>query len=308
MMPRHGESFFINREGVKFYTSYRIPSDPKALIVVVHGLCEHSGRYRDVADEFSQRGYAVALYDQRGHGLSDGRRGDIDRFGRWVDDLHAFVMESRRRIQRDIPTVVMGHSLGGLIAMHCAIQYYDDMDAIVASAPAIQPTIRVAPWKIKLGTRAARLFPRCTVNACIDPRDLSRDPKAVSSFEEDRLVLRTITLRAGNEILDASADAMQLAYHIAHPILMIQGREDRICSAKATRTFFDNIIHPRKKLCLYDGAFHEPFNDVVRDQVYEDLDRWLNNLVGERAPTEASRTAAYAVANDPALGYSEKPQ
>jgi len=270
-------TYFTNRNGEKFFVRYFLPQRPKALLVVAHGLGEHSGRYKRLGEYFADRGYAVAVYDLRGHGRSVGKRGHVDHFESWVEDLRTFVWNARREMRHTIPTFVIGHSLGGLIALSYIAHYSGEVDGAVISAPALSPTIKVPDWKVWLGKYMARVLPKVSMGAEIKPEDLSRDPEVVDSYRKDPYVFKRVTVRAGDQILAAAAQSIPWAYKIKCPVLMIQGNDDRICSVAATKNFFTRLPEDYKKLKLYDGAFHEPFNDVIRDRVFADVEDWIDS-------------------------------
>jgi alpha-beta hydrolase superfamily lysophospholipase len=271
--------YFTNDEGLRFFSQRWIPSDPKALIILVHNVGDHSGRYHHVINNFAQGGYGVATFDHRGHGLSDGRRGDVDRFERWIEDIHSFVNEARQEIPEDTPVVIMAMGVGGLMALNYAICHPDDFDGLVAISPAISMKIEAPRWKRWLGQRLVNLVPRMAVEIGLEPYMLTRDESLMEAYSNDPLVYRDISLRMGREIFNASSMVMPLAFRIRRPILMMQAKDDMVCSSEATQTFFDRIVEHRKKLIMYDGAFHDPLNDVVRDNACNDIRTWLDEVM-----------------------------
>jgi len=279
--------YITNREGTRFFTQRWIPSHPKALLILVHDVGDHSGRYNHVINYFANHGYAIATYDQRGHGLSDGRRGDIDRFGRWVEDLHTFVWETRHEIPPGTPVVLGAMSVGGLIALNYAIAYADYIDGLIIISPAIEPVLEISKWKRWVGEKLVSLMPRLSITMEFDPESLSRDEQVVRDYLEDPLVFQNFSLRTGKYILDAASVVMPLAFRIRHPIMMIHAKEDKICSSEATRTFFERIVEPRKKLILYEGSFHEPLNDLVRGEAFEHMRQWLEENIVHMSVREA---------------------
>ncbi len=289
MSPRIIHDYFLHRDGVRFFTQRIAVAEPRALVVIAHGLGEHAGRYDHVMERFAQDGVAAAAYDYRGHGRSGGPRGDVRRFAQWVDDVRTFVWHFRNEVGDGVPVYVLGHSLGGLIALHF-MATHGEADGVVVSSPAIGLMDAVPAWKRRLGARASRIAPKVRISAGIDPEHLSRDPAVVEAYRTDPLVTTRVTLRAGREIIDTASDAMPLAYLIDRPILMIQGEGDRICSAKATEVFYRNIAYPVKRLLLYDGAFHEPFNDVRREEVMDDVAGWVCRMAARNLSRPAGDT------------------
>jgi alpha-beta hydrolase superfamily lysophospholipase len=269
--------YFTNRDGFSFFTRRTHPARPKAHLVVVHGLGEHSGRYEPFIEHFTSHGYAVSAFDLRGHGSSEGKRGDVRDFSQWVDDARAMLWEFRRTLAGGLPTILVGHSLGGLIALNY-LAGHDDVDGAVISAPPLG-RLPVPAWKTWLGMKFAGVLPKLQVGAEIRPEHLSRDPEIVRAYKSDRLVLKRVTLRAGQALVTNSAEAMPLAYRIKLPLLMLHGAGDRICDPEATKRFFNDVPASIKNLRLYEGAFHEPFTDVIRERVFQDVEDWIGTMV-----------------------------
>lgn len=273
--------YFTAGKGMRFFTQRWIPSSPRALLCIVHGLGEHSGRYTHVINHFAREGYGVATYDMRGHGLSDGRRGDVECFEQWVDDLHTFVWDTCHRLRNRVPIVVIAHSMGALVSLNYAITHPDTLNAIILSSPLIGLNLELPKWKRWSFTKLARLFPRMSVRNEINPDDLSRDKDEVRAYLTDPLVTTQLTMRSAIELLNAVGLVMPLAFRIRHPILAIHARDDRICSAEATQRFFNGIDDTRKKLIMYDGCFHEPLHDLVRDDVLKQMSNWLEDTLND---------------------------
>lgn len=269
--------YFTNRDGFSFFTRRTFPARPKAHLIVLHGLGEHSGRYEPFIEYFTGRGYAVSIFDLRGHGLSEGKRGDIQSFSQWVDDARTMVWEFNRTLGRDVPTILVGHSLGGLIALN-VLAFHDDVDGAVISAPPLG-RLAVPAWKTWLGMKVVNVLPTLSVGAEIRPAYLSRDPAVVEAYKSDKLVLKRITLRAGQALVTTAAEAMPLAYRIEQPLFMLHGAGDRICDPNKTKRFFNDIPASIKNLRLYEGAFHEPFTDVIREKVFQDVEDWISTMI-----------------------------
>jgi len=256
-----------------------VPENPRAFIVVVHGLGDHAGRYLPFMEFFADKGYAVMVYDQRGHGRSSGKRGDVDRFETWVHDLKTLVLEAQKYFKSDIPFFIVGHSLGGLVALHHAATCHGEVDGVVVSAPAIKPNIDISGWKKRLLRVISILFPKSTIDAGIDPKFLSRDDRVVRVYENDPLVVRRFTLRAGKAMLDAGVRIAEHAGAVQCPVLMVHSKGDRICLVEGTENFYTALNGNSNKLILYEGDYHEPFNDIDKDKVFDDIYLWLDGKV-----------------------------
>jgi alpha-beta hydrolase superfamily lysophospholipase len=261
-----------------FYRVYG-PSRPKGVLIILHGLGEHSGRYDDFAKFISGTGWKVYLYDQRGHGKTPGLRSYVESFHVLVDDLHQFVefvttQESRRK------PFLMGHSFGGQVVINYLTQYPAEVRGVILSSPNIRLAMAV-PWIKKfLGRWVSCLLPSFSVPNDINPRWISHDKKIVQAYQDDPLVQNRITLRLGNELLSNLEKVPGLAPKIKTPILLFQGSADKVTCPDGTKEFYQKIPGKDKELKIYPGFFHETLNEQGRKQVYHDVAKWLEKRVG----------------------------
>lgn len=267
--------YITNSRGERFFTQRWIPARPKALIVLVHGFGDHSGRYAHVINHFARAGFAVSAHDLRGHGLSDGRRGDCESFDQYVTDLHSLVWETAHEVREGTPVVVVGMGAGAVIAMHYTITYPRAVAGIAAVAPTLAPRIRAKGWQKWLARRLGGVFPRLPVEFMFSPADLTRDAQAIADYLNDKLVFQRLSARAYQSFREKIKFLMPLAFRLRHPLMIVQAKEDRISSSEASERFFGEVIQDNKKIVLLDGAFHEPFNDMACDEALEAIDDWL---------------------------------
>jgi alpha-beta hydrolase superfamily lysophospholipase len=273
--------YITNREGLRFFTQRWIPSDPKGLIVLVHGFGDHSGRYAHVVNHFAGLGYAVATYDHRGHGRSDGRRGDIDGFAPLVGDLNSFVWETRHSVPEGTPVFIVAMSVGALVTLNYSVTHPNDVDGIVLVSSAIGLQIDLPGWMRWGGQKLVRLLPKLPVTVEFEASDLTRDQDAIEVYRSDPLVFQKFTLRTCQTLMQATAMIMSLAFRIRHPVLMLHVKGDPICSFEAAEKFFAQIPDRGKKLVAFDGNFHEPFNDYVRTEAYREIEAWLDGITAQ---------------------------
>lgn len=261
------------------------PSAPprRGTVVVLHGYCEHRGRYRHVAEHLNRQGYDVLVGDLRGHGESGGERGFVRRFADYVDDTRALLACAAKELaepggpgsQADKP-ILLGHSMGGLVALEFALAYPDALKALALSAPFLGLKIKVPSWKRGLGLVASVLRPTLRLPSGLQSADLSHDPEVGRRYDADPLVTHDATARWFTEVLAAHADVHARAGRVRVPTLMQVAGDDRIVDAAVSQVVFDRLGASDKNLTVYPGLFHEIFNELDQQRVLSDLTNWLN--------------------------------
>lgn len=283
--------------GLKLYYESWVPAQPKALLVMVHGIGEHSGRYGPFVRYFVQAGYGVVLYDQRGHGQSDGPRGHMDHFQDLLSDL-SHVIQTTKQAYPGVPLILVGHSLGGQVALNFVVRYAKGIRALVVSSPNIALKLRIPRWKLWLARVAHRVVPRYQLPQTIDPMLLTHDAAVARQYAADPRVVRKISLQSAQQILQNQAIVMALASRIHVPSLFLQAGDDCVCDPDACRQFFRRVPVAKKRLHVYEGMYHEILNETDNAQVFADLEQWLEDIVqpeerDELMPGPARRPAAY---------------
>jgi alpha-beta hydrolase superfamily lysophospholipase len=266
-----------------------LPADPWALLLVVHGYAEHSGRYQELGEFYAERGLAVHAYDHRGHGRSEGPRCHVDRFDQLLDDLDR-VLERTRAEHPDLPVVLLGHSMGGLVVT----AFLADRRPAVAAAVTSGAALALGPGVSRTRAAAARvlrrLAPRIALGSGLDPSGLSRDPEVVRAYLEDPLVYRTMTPSLAAELMATIPRVAARAVEVQVPLLLAHGSDDPLCPIEGSRAFHGGLRVPGSAFRAYPGLRHEIFNEPEREQVFADLLAWI------RATLPAAEAPATAVA------------
>lgn len=239
--------------------------------VIVHGLGEHAGRQRNVAECLAKRGFEVTAFDHRGHGRSDGRRGALRRPDDLVDDLGAVVDATSNE-----PILLVGHSMGGLVALRYALAHPRRVAALVLSSPALDPALNVGQ-KLLLAL-LSRIAPDLAVGNGIDPSTISHDDAVVRAYRDDPLVHDRVTARLVRFIVEGSRDALERAATLAVPTLLLVAGDDRLIAPDGSRRLAERAPHAMVDARVYDGLWHELFNErePARSRVLADLDAWLD--------------------------------
>jgi lysophospholipase len=264
----------IRTAGARLFSrSYETPSC-SGEVIVVHGFAEHSGRYGALVDHLRSKAYSVTVYDQRGHGRSEGLRGHIDRFDIYEDDLDAVVSHVRSRSLATRITLI-GHSLGGLIALRYLARGGEQVRGAVISAPLLRVAVAVPPAKVLIARVAASVAPRLRMKNEIDPLLLSRDAAVGDAYAMDPLVGKLVSARWFVEAVRAMKEAMEWAPRVTVPLLVMHGTLDRLASVEATEEFFSRAGSIDKQLNIYPGYYHELFNEPEKQRLFEQVTGWL---------------------------------
>lgn len=247
----------------------------KGVIILIHGLGEHSGRYGHVARYFTDRGYIVVAPDHRGHGRSQGKAlGYFDRFSRIVDDVHELV-KSLPSASRGLPLYVLGHSMGGLVSLHYVIRYTPRISGLITSAALLDAGEGINPLVTGLLKQVGNVAPKLGLLK-LDSSTISRDPKVVAAYDGDPFVFRgKISARVGVELTAAVEYAKQNLSKIDRPALIMHGGADRLVKPQCAQIIYDGISSKDKTIKIYDGLYHEILNEPEQVRVMDDVYDWL---------------------------------
>ncbi len=269
---------------------------PRGVVLLVHGLGEHASRYEHVAQQLMDWGFAVRAYDQRGHGESGGVRGAIPSDDALLQDLAEIVDETRLRCERlphalravgsgnggaePLPLILLGHSLGGLVASRFVSLKIRPVDGLVMSSPALDAGLGFFQ-KLLLAV-APRLLPNLCVDNGLDVRYLSHDERVVKAYTEDRLVHHKISARLGRFIATAGPATVAAAANWRIPTLLMYAGDDHLVNPQGSLAFAENAagssaVRPGTVTAkCFDGMYHELFNERRPAPVFEALKAWLD--------------------------------
>lgn len=245
------------------------PGEARDEVLLIHGLAEHAGRYGHVARALTAAGYRVTLVELRGHGQSEGKRGHVDRWQRYVEDLQAAVAFLRQE------PLLVAHSMGGLVALD-ALRQGLAVRAVALSNPLTGVAVQ-APWYLELAKGLlTRLAPALSLQNPLDPKLVSRDPKVVSAYLADPLVFRTLTPRWATEMEAAIERVQAHAGQYRLPALGLLSTGDAVCDHTAALRLLEAWGHPIHEARVYDGLYHEVFNEPEQDGILAELVAWLD--------------------------------
>ena len=274
----HETGTFSGRGGVTLFRQAWLPDvAPRAVLINLHGLGDHSSLYPALPEYLVPHGIAVHAFDLRGHGRSGGQRAYLDDWRDYREDLDAFVgIVAERAGGRPF---LLGNSLGGLAVLDYALHHGRRLAGVIAAAPALGE-VGVPRLLMAAGRVLSRVWPRFSLRTGMDLSGISRDPAAVQAVADDPLFHRVGTARLSTEVVAAIARVQRLAPSLDVPVLLLHGGGDTMVSPEGTRAFFARLTVPDRELIEYPDAYHALFADLDAPRVLADLRRWVEDRSG----------------------------
>jgi alpha-beta hydrolase superfamily lysophospholipase len=250
---------------------------------VVHGLGEHAGRFSLLARALRERGYSVFLYDQRGHGRSEGRRGYVSSFDLFVDDLALAAAEAERELEGPAGLFLYGHSMGALVLIRFLQTHRPSAPGVVLSAPWLGTALPVPRWKELAAAVLRRIAPAARVPTAIAPEQLTSDPELQRAYLEDPLIVHGISVALYDAVLDAQERCVGEDAFPELPVLLLLPLDDPLVDLGRTRGWARGV-GPHVEVAELPGMRHEPHNEVGRENVFGQVAHWLDTRThGARA-------------------------
>jgi acylglycerol lipase len=276
---KHKEGKFKGYKGLRLYYQCWLPDKkPKAVLLVAHGLAEHSGRYKNLVEYFVPKGYAVYALDHRGHGKSEGARSYIDNFNDYLIDLKTF-FDKVRNENKGARIFLFGHSLGATIAVAYAVDHQDELAGLMVSGSSLVPPPGVSPALLAMAGILSALVQKMGVTL-LDASTISRDQSVVDAYVNDPLVFRgKIPARTGAELARMWKQLLDGVGKIKLPTLIMHGGADQLSDPRGSKLLYERIGSKDKTLKIYDVCYHEICNEPERKQVCGDMEKWLTRHI-----------------------------
>ncbi|MCL4558925.1 MAG: lysophospholipase [Deltaproteobacteria bacterium] len=271
-MATNKEGFIKASNGTQLFSRCVLADNPRASVFIVHGLGEHLGRYGNVTGTLKD--YNLFLLDLRGHGRSGGKRGHVMRFDEYLDDIDALRKEVRTLVKGR--SFLLGHSMGGLIVLRYAIYRSEGLSGVVSSGPLLGVNVRVPRIKDAIGRLVANIAPGLSMSNEIDTSMLSHDRAVVDAYNSDLLVHARVSARWYVEMVGAMGDTNANAARLTLPCLIMHGSADALTNPQSSRQFYEHAGSGDKTYRLYEGYYHEIFNEVDKQGPLSDMLEWLN--------------------------------
>jgi alpha-beta hydrolase superfamily lysophospholipase len=268
--PSDNEALFVQR--------WKPVGDPKAVILMTHGVAEHSECYNHTAQAFAHQGLDVWAWDLPGHGKSYGQRGYVKAFAEYTDRLGEVFQKIKSQSQ-EIPFFLFGHSMGGMITFQFGLHNPTaPVKGYFLSSPAFGVKVQVPYVKDQAARILMHVAPKLTIPHQIVYEELSRDSELTNTYYKDPLRHTKFSAPLYLGILEATESAMQRASEFKAPIVIQAAGQDKIVDVLATQEIFAKLGSPLKRLKIYPDSFHEIFNDTNKQEVIDDFVAFLREF------------------------------
>ena len=274
-----GLEYFAGWAGLELYFYCHRPAGPsKAIVILVHGYAEHSGRYAHVIDFFVEQNYTVYAYDQRGHGRSEGVRADVVKFNDHVKDLKTFVDLVRERESSD-RIFLLGHSTGAVISVLLAAQHAELLAGLISTSIYLRDARQIPAFLIAVAPIVAAFAPLLPVSESV-AEYVSKDPEVVENARTDPLTYHgKVRARMGVHFLNMYKDVTTNMGNVVAPILILNGADDRLADPEGSKILFEGIGSKDKTLRVFDGVHHEILNEPEKQMVFDEIADWLSTRI-----------------------------
>ena len=278
MIHKEGH-FHCIRNAKLFWQAWLPGTEPRAILVIVHGYNDHSGRFMNIVNHFVPKGFAVYGLDQIGYGKSEGRRVYVEKFEDYTKILH-FFLRMVRNMQRGKLTFLVGYSIGALINSVYLLDNQQKLAGAIFIGPIVKTPEYITAFTIFIGKLFSVFFPKVGLVTLKD-EVISKDQKIVDAYKRDPLTYHgKMTARLASELLKGMIQLSQEGNKITLPVLILQGAADELGDPEGAQMLFDLIQSKDKQIKVYQGLYHELFNEPEREMVFIDLEEWLNQRIG----------------------------
>jgi len=268
------QEFEFNFHGTRFYGQYFKTETVKGVVILVHGMGEHSNRYTNfVIPKLLEKKLSVITYDQFGHGRTEGKKGHNPGYEAILDCL-SYIIDKAKEIFEETPLLLYGHSMGGNVVINYALRKEHSLKGIIATSPLLRLAFKPPSWKLFIGKIIQKIAPSTTMPSELDVNAISRDSTEVKKYIEDPLIHDKISPNYSLTFFETGEWAIKNAHKLQTPMLVIHGTGDQITEHKASTEFVNNT-NGMASLELFENGFHELHNDLEKDKFIETLTNWI---------------------------------
>ena len=283
---RLADERWLDGTGGRIFTRHWEPQgEPKASLVLCHGIHSHSGHYLRAGEEFARRGFAVTGLDLRGRGRSEGERFYAETIDEYVSDLSLTIDFARAR-HPDLPLYLLGHSAGGVTAVTYALDHQERIDGLICESFAFR--VYAPNFALKLLEGASHFVPHAHV-LTLKMEDFSRDAEWVAQLRSDPLIEGESQPIATVAAFARAGERFEREFgRIILPVFILHGTADKATRPDGSEQFYREVGSSDRTLKLYEGHYHDLLNDLGREEVFADVDSWINTRLPKGAQVRTS--------------------
>ncbi len=269
------KEFTFNIYKTDFFGQYWQPKNTKAVVVLVHGMGEHSTRYTtSVVPKLVEKEFSVVSFDHFGHGKTSGKRGHNPSFKAVLESISE-VIKKAQKLHPNKPVFLYGHSMGGNAVINYTLRENHTLKGVIATSPMLKLAFTPPAWKLSVGKIMQKIAPSITLPSELDASGISRVQEEVDLYTNDPLVHDKVSPNFSLSFFDAADWAMENASKLETPMYLLHGTNDKIIDYKGTESFANKS--EKATLKLYKGGYHELHNDLCKEEMLEDVVNWLNS-------------------------------
>lgn len=276
----HNTGEIMSRDGTKLFFQAWKKARPEGVLLICHGVGEHSGRYNNLLEHIKDLRLSVYAIDHRGHGRSQGKKGHIMSFDEYIDDFNLLAARAGKE-NPDLPVIILGHSMGGVIAFKYVLKYGQNFSGLILSSAGLKAKVEVPRLKITAALFLSRVWPSLTLSSGIDSNLISRDKNVVENYIKDPLVHDRVSSRWYTEFTAAGQECLRRAAEINLPVLIIHGQADDIVDHSGSEEVMQKASSQDKQLHIFEGLYHETMNETLpdREKVLNTVKAFLAKLI-----------------------------
>ncbi|MFH0984558.1 MAG: alpha/beta hydrolase [Candidatus Omnitrophota bacterium] len=272
------QEHFKGQDGKNIFYRFYPVSGARHTVIMLHGYGEHSGRYEKFPAKMGRLSAQFAVMDFRGMGRSEGPRGDVASFEDYLNDVTAFIEHLRRKHSIPSKFILFGHSLGGLVAAHWSMKHPAPVKLLILSAPFMG--LRFSSLIVPLNRLVHSFSAGFVYKNPVRSRSLSHEPREIAVYRKDSLILRHISARLVDEIARRTEMLRKLPIlSVPFPVHLLVAGDERIVDPDRTRKFFERLVAPRKERTVFEGFFHEIFNEQDQQRAFNVLKTIIEDCV-----------------------------
>lgn len=264
-------------DNLELYCIKNCVKNSKAIVIIVHGLCEHSGRYEEVTSFLNKNQFTVYRYDLRGHGKSGGKNAYLKDFKNLSKDLH-FVCEFVKWQNPDRKVFVLGHSMGGFSALIYGIIYKDKIDGIILSSAFSYNGNKDIRW---MGVFLPKHIYLRSNSRTVNYNKFCHDVKVIERYKKDPLIRHKVGIGLIRELFKGAVFVKENINDFKYDTLILHGKGDKLINYKDSVNVFTNISSKNKKIILYNELYHEILNEKQNKVIYEDILKWIDKILNK---------------------------